>query len=103
MSQYRNLERRASASLDAVTPVKLFTSRTSGSKGWRLYNPSATVSILFKCQKAGAAAPTYAEMVAGQNTYRVNPYATVEDAGAECDVYAAVTSGTLTVYPEELF
>lgn len=89
--------------LDAVTPVKLFSTRTQGNKGWRLYNPSATVSILIGIVPAGGTAPTYAQLVAGQYTdYKLSPEATVDDTGAACDVYACVVSGTLTVYPKEM-
>lgn len=102
MAEYKNVEQRASAALDAVTPVLLFASRTAGSVGWRVFNPSASQYMLVKCQKASDTAPSHAEMLV-ESTYRVGPKATVEDAGAQCNVYASVESGTLTVYPEELF
>ena len=102
MPNYKNVEQRASKALDAVTPVLLFATRTPGSVGWRCYNPSSTQDILYKCQKSSDAAPTHAEMLI-ECTYRGTPQGTIDDAGEACNVYASVVSGTLTVYPEELF
>ena len=104
MESYSDVAESGSKALDAVTPIKLFTARATGSIGWRLYNPSATLKVLTKVVRAGATAPTYAEMVAGVSTYRLAPLASVDDgADSRCDVYGCVVSGTLTVYPQELF
>ena len=103
MQSYTHIVDGASKALDAVTPILLFTSRTIGSFGWRLCNPSASQTIYIKCVKSGGSAPSFANMTAGQVSYRVGPYQTVDDGGINVDVYAAVSSGTLTVYPQELF
>lgn len=96
--------RQSVKALDTATPVLLYTSAIpDGRKGWRVWNPSPSVSIVIAVVTRGGTAPTAAEMLAGQAEYQVAPKASASDAGANVDVYAIVTSGTLNVYPQVIF
>lgn len=96
--------RQSAKALDTATPVLLYTSAVAdGRKGWRVWNPSATASLVLAVVRRGGTAPTAAEMLAGQADYQTSPKGSTSDAGADVDVYGIVTAGTLTVYPQVLY
>ncbi len=103
---YSNVLQRDAVTLDATTPVKVFSSNTSTRIGWRVTIPGsvgAGIGVLFFVQTAGATAPTKAAIVAGPSI-RAEAADLVEDgARSTLDIYAVMESGaSVTITPQEI-
>lgn len=96
--------RQSVVALSVGAPALLYTSAVPDNrKGWRVWNPSSTISIVIAVVRRGGTAPTASEMLAGQADYQTNPKGSTSDAGADVDVYAISVGGALNVYPQVLY
>lgn len=103
MATYNRPTVLATVALDAVTPVKLFATPTTGRRGWRVINTAAVVCHTLVLP-VSTAAPTFAQMVtAAKSQYKTAAGAMqADEAGDQSDVWACLASSTGDVYAEEL-
>lgn len=104
MKPYTHSRQVGAVTLNDLAATALMT-RTIGSCGWRVFNPSTEDPIYIYCAPRGTAAPLADAIREGVVTYKVLPGEWCRDDGVTCVPYAVVEDAgdSITVYPEELF
>lgn len=102
MNLYKHSRQTGPIALSDLAPTALMT-RSIGSSGWRMFNPSEDEPIFIYCAPAGTAAPLADALREGICTYKVLPGEWCRDDGVSCVPYAVTETSEVTVYPEELF